>query len=378
MAELNEKKVSVLELERSMNMNIKRVQLEFVKKLYDERGGNIVDLLNTFSTAIFYNEIEHPTKKEVKIIQEESEQIIREIPVDDKWIESVYGVLTSMTEKIQKLKEDKADELDKFGPFTGQLVSADQVMSERVGLEIGDAYLDIHFPEAAVSLAKGEGIKSPKKGMKDIANYVLNVHPEIKAVVGRSWLISHTITTNLGFKKTYDPLESGSKEEQDKVFQLSAYWLQLLDKHGNIKQDVVDHLMENGRLPYNYAIGKIDVIDLLKKYSDVSGEVELKKLKPEYRNLELDMKREGEQFVKLWPTLSPDDVEDAVRSTLLWATQAMDEMEIIDEVISLLQQEREKRSSIKDMEKNEDLMDKISSARTYLESNRYINEIVVI
>lgn len=104
-------------------------------------------------------------------------------------------------------------------------------------------------------------LKNTKKdSLSLLAGYIVRNHPKTTVVTGSSWIMSRSIAGKLGFTVTETlntevvaKFGTDKYSEKDNPFTQPGYWGQIFDKHGNMRDGILDYLKEHKRLPYDFA-----------------------------------------------------------------------------------------------------------------------------
>lgn len=167
-----------------------------------------------------YSDIFSPNKIEKAI---SSLRQIDAIEDDELYINSAINILKPLfydinyDEDIEKKWENLyvAEYPEEF--TTGHLISivhpflGELFLKNGNKIKTGDPILEIHWPEDEQSWPKG--VKDVLKSFYAMAE-LLEQRPEIKAVIGRSWLMSRKISDDFGFEKFPDiPVDKDIKIE---------------------------------------------------------------------------------------------------------------------------------------------------------------------
>lgn len=166
-----------------------------------------------------------------------------------------------------------------------------------------DDFLQIHLP-AQIGVERKISPKTIRESLKCLAEEIIDKHPETRAIVAVSWLLSHPVFQR--FIKMKMIGEGGSN------------WRQLIGSNGQIEQERVKELFLTGKMSYRNLIGYIPVKEFLQQYLPAKrrGEIKLKKIKenfdPEKFRAENAYQEEGRNLVMAWDGKQLDSKEKIV------------------------------------------------------------------
>lgn len=119
------------------------------------------------------------------------------------------------------------------------------------GFNENDTFLEIHLPYN-FSNKEVFGKSNIFESIKDLTELIKNNYPQVKAVVGNSWLLDHPfIKKILKFKI----IKTGP-----------IMWQQMINKNGKIDEERLKFLEKNKKLPYKNLYGYIKTEDLIREY----------------------------------------------------------------------------------------------------------------
>lgn len=308
----NKKEVNINEFERQLDMSIFAVQLEFLRRLKLETGEDMERLFSKYSNVFeFVGHGINMTAQEEKIV----EQAIAELKSDilslgdvdsDDWFNKALQEIKKFYKKIDEQIECKESKEElRLGAFVYNFGEVRSDEDNNYDLKKGDNYLELHFPVNIIDKLKGRENLNLKDSLQKVAEFIVLEHPEIQAVVGASWLMSHPLAEKLGFKKV-----SGKPSTED-AFKEPGYWLQLIDAQGNIKKDAVEFLYKNHKLPYDFSYGKIETEDFLRRYlpdNFKNKKIVLKEPRREYLDVMNKLSSEWSYFESQWDDIPEEEV----------------------------------------------------------------------
>ena len=283
-----------------LEQRIFKVQLFMLEKLIkDPKNSNksYVDLFekNTSTiaslTSMYYVnkliEIEKSNREEVEKLEiqfaDGVKKDIRKISSETEGEERVNAVSDYVRRKFDEFPKVEEGDKDFVGLIYYNEKEAGQ-HSDKIGLEEKDRVFEIHF-ESLFTKENNLGFKELKEWFSKLAEIIVEKYPQVSAICGTSWLMSHPIMKRFGFSiVTADDRESRVG---------MSYWKQLINKDGQIDSDKLDFLFKNGELPYKVSTGYISIEDFLNLYlpDDKRGEIVLKKVDKE----DLERKEKAKQ-----------------------------------------------------------------------------------
>lgn len=168
-----------------------------------------------------------------------------------------------------------------------------------------DACVFLHFPEAykRSAGANDSALSSQKikQSLSLLAEQIVDIMPETRAVVGISWLIE-SVGKRLGFHL----MPEARVKEND-----MSTWYQFLNKEGQIDTARLEQLKKSGELPYQSRVGYIPVQEFLQKYLPEKRKAQpivLKEIasgwKEKVKAEDERLRAEGERIMKEWGNIT--------------------------------------------------------------------------
>jgi hypothetical protein len=257
------------EKERAIGDRIDELSLVFsiekYKQLKKENNDlKFSDVLQKYSTSfailndLYHKNSEGDEEADVKI--NAIKEIIDEMGEgDDIDADQVLNCLDAETVKINKpsARNPQEEKDEKFGLITYKIENGKdnkyESILKKLNFDEHDEAISIHIDEAY----KNEGKLDFKEGFSKLALKIKNDFPYVKAVIGRSWLMSLPIADKLGFNKIDDV------DIPENQFDT---WLQFIDKDGQVSKKRFEKLLQTGEFPHKSAAGYMMTEDFLKKY----------------------------------------------------------------------------------------------------------------
>jgi hypothetical protein len=222
---------------------------------------------------------------DIKIFDEWFNNICNEIGNDYKsgdkrWKDHIKDIFDSNLKKLipeeKKISDDLNIENKKniFGLINANLIFSDNL--EKFGIGKNDECLSIHFKELSKQKNKDRSIQNifSSGSLSKLAVSIVEEHPQVKAIIAKSWLVDSPIGRRIGFKvfRKYKSIMEGM-----------GFWGQFIKEDGNIDQKRMQEFLETGVPKYLPSEGFIKTEDFLKKYLPLEkrGLIELKELTEE-------------------------------------------------------------------------------------------------
>lgn len=261
--------------DRELERKITLVKIKYVEEMYG-KSAEYFDLflkILNFPGQIVYRYLEQQKKANPNLSESELDQLedkFRKEVADgfkklsdrlegEERVNAAYDYLISV--EAQYPPQDRC-ESKRFGLLrfneTRVKEEIDENIREELELSSGDTLVEIHLDDFFKLPGETVGVNKIKEWLSQLAEYIVEKSPESRGIIGNSWLFGHPVMKRLGFKII--------KEFKDQISASGAYWSQLIDKDGEIDSGKLDFLIKNKRLPYDRAIGFIDVEDFLRKY----------------------------------------------------------------------------------------------------------------
>lgn len=213
-----------------------------------------------------------------KFLADKKQEIVGNIKVlvqnnkGEQRIDAISSYVRQHTDQLPRLEDD--GKLESVGLVGLKHIKGNGYEAIE-GIKKSDDLLELHFDDAFSSGSKPSA-EQIKMWLSKIAEIIVDKYSDTTAVVGKSWIMSHPIMERLGF----------SIKRAFKNGFSNTYWLQILNKDGQIDSDRLDYLLANGELPYPVSYGSVSVEDFLSIYL------------PENRLGEITMKRADEKHLE--------------------------------------------------------------------------------
>ena len=285
---------NIEERDRELEKKINLVKIKYVEEMYGKSAeyfdlflkilnfpGQIVyrylDQQKKANSNLSESELDQLEDKFRKEIVEEFKKVLDKLEGDER-VSAAYDYLINVEAQYppqNRLGESKRFGLLRFNEARGK-EEMDENIREELELSSGDTLVEIHLDDFFKLPGETVGVNKIKEWLSQLAEYIVEKSPESRGVIGNSWLFGHPVMKRLGFKII--------KEFKDQISASGAYWSQLIDKDGEIDSGKLDFLIKNKRLPYDRAVGFIDIEDFLRKYlpKDKRGIVTLSRIDDVY------------------------------------------------------------------------------------------------
>lgn len=250
--------------DRLLQEEMNSAQLRFADRVWQKSGGEMTFSQALEETSSVLNSLEINLRKAgrgkrmVKAIVKDMERDIDRIRVDhpedwrqfvqDRINESYAGIFNDVIPSSPKLPDFKA------GPFSGDKIKAQGL--ENQGISPKDELLDINLDSLFVNPEISVSSATLRKYFGEMARY-LQSQPNIKAVVGESWLLAHPIGRAIGF------ITVPEKHIHSKGL---GEWSQFVTKEGVFNKMLFEKALEDGTLPFRNVFGYIPTEDFLRRY----------------------------------------------------------------------------------------------------------------
>lgn len=215
-------------------------------------------------------------------------------------------------EGIKKIVEDKLSELgpeirelpknkdEKAGLIHFNIVTTNQL--SEFGIEDTDNCLSIHFEDLFKQKKNDPSLSlfSIRESFSNIALSIVEKHPEIQAVVARSWLVDSAGST-MGFH---------IYKKHEKVLDNEGFWGQFINEKGELNKERMEKFMKTGKAEFYPAEGFIKTEDFLKRYlpKEKRGTVSLKGKTEEAVKFQKEFSFIIEKVKSNWMNISFDEI----------------------------------------------------------------------
>jgi hypothetical protein len=376
------------EVERGIQKKIMGVELGFVSRIYREKGGDLYGLLDKYTNVVELVARERGMPEAMlPVIKGDVRRKLEAL--QDSRVEDVgSGILKAIYEAcpdIGETQEQVLAENEKWvGDFIAEVGEARVDQAEAWGIGEREGYVELHFPVKAVEQARGMKEVGLKESLGRVAAFIVEEHPETRAVTGCSWLVSHPVAKKMGFEVTGVASPEKAAAGGKNPFKTMAYWLQLVDSKGNIRQEAVEHFYEHGKLPYDLAYGRMDVEDFLQKYlpDEMRGEVTLKELSREYRESVEALRSEVRYLRREWEGAGLDGLEQMVQEGLPVLKAVLDKGGKWNEFYQILRRAKEAGLGLEGLRMDPELQGFFGGfeqdIEEYVEGRKYVEKRIVV
>lgn len=171
------------------------------------------------------------------------------------------------------------------------------------GFSESDDFLQIHL-STQIGAERKIGPKIIRESLACLAEKIIDKHPETRAIVAVSWLLDHPVFQRFIKMKM--------------IGEGSSNWRQLIGSDGQIEQDRVKELFQNGEMPYRNLIGYIPVEKFLREYlpNERRGKIKLKRIKkdfdPDKLKIEKIFPEQARTFAAAWDSKKLDSREKVI------------------------------------------------------------------
>lgn len=191
------------EFERQLNISIFEVELEFLRRLKIETGLGMEELFDKYSNIFDFFahgiEVNDYNKELLEQIRSELRSNILKLEnvSSEQWVSKALNEIRNSYKKIdQQVEYTELQEEPHLGSFVYNLGEVREAEDKNFNLKEGDSYLQLHFPINVIEKLKAKLNLGLKDSLQEVAKFIINNHPEVQAVVGASWLMSHPLAKN--------------------------------------------------------------------------------------------------------------------------------------------------------------------------------------
>lgn len=354
-----------LQLEREDNFEIK-----------EEKGIKFSDILER-DTAIGANlssEYEKRKKDESPDKEVFLENIKEKINLIyqkrmDSWKEEVVECIKIECDKLGERRKEKTEDKNEVG-IIHYVFRKNNENFLKYGIGGVEDFIEIHLDKVYKKNDQDFSVTELKNSLGKLASLIIKECPTVKNIVARSWLIDNDLAKRLGFEIL----------ERNPSLTHSSTWWQFIDKRGQIDKNRFEKFMKTGQLPFEVALGKIEVEDFLKRFlpKNERGEISLKELLPEAKKRAENLSQFGKKFVEKFDSVSVEEMIEMFSENEIFS--ALRKEGQLDELITFLSQMKNKGYSWKKIENDkgqklraisEKLKDKIEFSE-YVDKKIYI------
>lgn len=283
-------------------------RLQKIELLFADKKASRAENKNTFFDALEeYTSLVHEIKYS-EISEQELQDFVLKINeiYDKKEIGWEEQILSSINEKMSALGvNEKKNDSERIGVMYFDKRSYEDRL-ENFGIDYDDEILSIHISEAFLHKDTALSSSSIRAIMSKLAETIVEKYPQIKAVVGESWLIDTPIAKRLGFTIV---------ENVDVPQNNNSMWYQFIKQDGQIDEKRVSDLLENGEPPFKAKLGIIPVVKFLELYlpDDKRGkDIILKERVPADVERTRIVQEEGQALRDSWSSLSSSEVIEKI------------------------------------------------------------------
>jgi hypothetical protein len=177
---------------------------------------------------------------------------------DIKWRDNVLNFIKEKFDEIGPEKENEEDieEKENIGLIHFNVTQEKELIN--FGLKFHDPCIDIHFSDLYKQKEKNKDIINIFSGdsFSKLACNIIDNYSYVKAIIGRSWLISSPLGERIGFVKY----------KENKNLRNGGFWGQFINEKGEINKERMDRFLKTGEADYYVSMGFIKIEDFLKRY----------------------------------------------------------------------------------------------------------------
>ncbi len=315
-------------LEKGKLQEIKNDNLEESGNCYVKEQKEAEDSLNTsFEKNLFkYTNLSHDLNKEyykrvennyenVKNFDEWFKNILFQINNDylknKNWKDNVGNIIKENLDKIGPILPEENKEKDnndgqqnrreKVGLINFNLSETGEL--ENFGINKKDKCLNIHFKNLFSQKKENNNINNIFSGesLPQLAVEIIKKYPDVKAIIGRSWLINSPIAKRIGFQVFHN---------YDIANHSGSFWGQFINEKGEINKERMKKFLNTGVPEFLPAAGFIKIEDFLKKYlpRENRGIIKLKEITEESKKFKKDIDLLRKDLDEKWENLSFDEI----------------------------------------------------------------------
>ncbi len=295
---------------------------------------------------------------------------------DMEWRENVFSFIKEKINEIGPEKKDYNDEDEEKEKKEKNLglihfnVTKEKKLSE-YGLRPKDACLDVHLSDLYKQKEENSEIVNIFSGnsWSQLACDIVDKHPDIKAVIGRSWLIDSPLGQRIGF----------TKYGENKSLRNGSFWGQFIDENGKIKKEKIDKFLRTGQPDYFVSMGFIKVKDFLGKYlpDGRKGPVKLKDRTRESIIFENEKEKTIKEIEKRFNELSYEKINKLIMNSVF---SDFFKTSLGVEFLSFLEIAKSKNLKSFDEIKSERYLELKKEFRKFIEEkeNQYVEKVITI
>lgn len=370
------------EVERKIVMEVIDTQLEFAQMMSQKKGITLEESLETYTDlSILDMGLKLPPEVREKNLVKSFLQADNLTGVD--WLHWAKNVALKLRSELEGYAESTEGAAEQIGNLRLETGVANKDKSIRYQINEFDNFAELHLPIMAVQKEHGQEQESWVENMQKIARKVVEEAPQTKWILGKSWLINHPNSSLIGFEKVHE-LKAGEVTKDtprlENPFKGATYWLQMVDKHGEIKPKYVAEMMNNGKLPYEVGFGRIDVLDFLKRFlpQEMRGQLILKENTPQYLEIMTARKDNREAIVKSWPTFEGLPVKEFLILRAPIFANTLEKIDKLDVIVQIMETYAKQNKLLQELDSSEEIKAIIKDFDQYVSSIQYKNRVVNI
>lgn len=370
------------EVERKIVMEVVDTQLEFAQMMSKKMNISIDQALETYTDLEMLNMglILPPEVKNRDLTKSFLEENKKD---DTDWLLWAKNVALHLRTELEGEIKAKDSASKQIGNLKIKIGVADQAKAERYHLNEYDNFVDLHLPILAVQKEYGQAQESWVENMQKIARKIVEEAPQTKWLLGKSWIINHPNASLIGFEKVHELQADKVTNDTPRVenpFKGATYWLQMVDKDGEIKHKYVDQLMKNGKLPYEVGFGRIDTVDFLKKFlpQEMRGNITLKVTTPEYIAIMSSRDENREAIRESWPLFEGMPIGEFIKKKIPVFADVLYKIGKFDLFVEILNKGIKENKSLEELDLSDEVKEFSKDLNEHLKSVMYKERVVVI
>jgi len=169
------------------------------------------------------------------------------------------------------------------------------------GINEGDDCFSIHFKNLIDQKKENNSVNNIFSGesLSKLAEYIIDKEPQVKAVIGRSWLVDSPIGKRIGFN---------IYKKHKRIGNHSGFWGQFINEKGEINKERMQRFLNTGIPDFYVSEGFIKTEDFLKKFLNRKGLIKLKERTEESRKITEETRVLSKELNEKWNLLSWNEV----------------------------------------------------------------------
>jgi hypothetical protein len=292
---------------------------------------------------------------------------------EPNWIEEIIKIIKEAKKIYGEGKPNTKVEKPRFGLIEVDeprrvYTTARNDIYKQYGISDLDEVLEIHVAEAYENPNNKITAESFKKSLESLAEAIVDNYPQVSAVVGTSWLINTPLSKRLGFHELNIDIKQPYSQ---------GFWLQFIDKNGQINQERVAEFLASGKSEYDKKSGYIPVLEFLNRYLPESkrGKIILKEVNKEKVRENEAIKTEVSDIKTNWVEILDVEIEKVIKEKSYFM-KFLVEKGLLDQVIEILKTEKQKGHNWETV-RNHPVLQKIGEMLKQNESEGLYREIEV-